>query len=72
MFPWSRTLVCRRIVVNLTTGRAFEGLLITKRGPLLVLRDAVLLEPGADPTPVDGEIVIERRRVEFIQNLGSG
>lgn len=67
MFPWLRTVLCRRIIVNLSSGRAFEGVLWAKRGPLLVLREAVLLEPGADPVDVDGEIVIERRRIEFIQ-----
>ena len=67
MFPWIRTALRRSVVVNLDTDRAFRGVLWARRGRLLVLRSAVLLEPGADPAPVDGEVVIERGRVEFIQ-----
>lgn len=77
MFAWLAAwlgfrdlLVRRRVVVNLHTGRAFNGILWRQRGPLLVLRDVTMLEPGAQPTPVDGEIVIERDRVEFIQVTG--
>lgn len=64
-----RGLVRRRVVVNLPE-RSFEGVLWARRGPLLVLRNAQLLEPGAQPQPVDGEIVVERARVEFIQVVG--
>lgn len=63
----SRWPVRERALVNLDDGRAFDGILWAKRGPLLVLRDAHLLEPGAEPTTVDGEVVIERSRVTFIQ-----
>jgi hypothetical protein len=47
--------------------RAFAGVLWAQRGPLLVLRNAELLEQGAQPVPMDGEVVIERSRVEFVQ-----
>ena len=63
---WRRTAVRRRVVVNLAD-RAFAGILWAQRGPLLVLRDAQLLEPGAQPQPVDGELVVERLRVEWVQ-----
>ncbi|MFC8009146.1 hypothetical protein [Streptomyces cinereoruber] len=70
-FPWRRTAVRRRVVVNLAD-KAFDGVLWAKRGPLLVLRDARLLEAGREPQPIDGEIVIERTRVEFMQVLAGG
>lgn len=63
-----RTLVRRRVVVNLLTGRAFIGILYRQTGPLLVLRDVTMHEPGAGPADIDGEVVIERHQVEFIQN----
>lgn len=69
MFSFARTLVRRRVVVNLATGRAFRGILWAKRGPLLVLRDVTMFEPGVPAVAVDGEAVIERRTVEFIQVL---
>jgi small nuclear ribonucleoprotein (snRNP)-like protein len=69
VFWFLRTMVRRRVVVNLASGRAFRGILWAKRGPLLVLRDATMYEPGVPPVAVDGETVIERRTVEFIQVL---
>ncbi|MCC9154897.1 hypothetical protein LZP81_30840 [Streptomyces parvulus] len=71
MFAWRRTAVRRRVVVNLAD-KAFTGILWAKRGPLLVLRDAELLEAGRPAQPVDGEVVIERSKVEFTQVLASG
>lgn len=56
----------KRVVVNLAD-QAVSGVLWSVRGPLLVLRDAQLLLPGQQPQPVDGEVVIERDRVEWTQ-----
>lgn len=71
MFAWRRTAVRKRVIVNLPD-KAFSGVLWAKRGPLLVLRDAELLEAGREPQRVDGEIVIERSQVEFTQVLAGG
>ncbi|MFV8127533.1 hypothetical protein [Streptomyces syringium] len=71
MFAWRRTAVRKRVVVNLPD-KAFAGVLWAQRGPLLVLRDVELLEAGRDPQRVDGEVVVERARVEFTQVLASG
>ncbi|MFW3473650.1 hypothetical protein ACN24M_20500 [Streptomyces microflavus] len=70
-FPWRRTAVRKRVVVNLAD-KAFDAVLWAKRGPLLVLRDVKLLEAGREPQPVDGEVVVERSKVEFIQVLAGG
>jgi hypothetical protein len=71
VFWWRRTALRKRVVVNLPD-KAFAGVLWAKRGPLLVLRDATLMQHGAADTPLDGEIVVERVRVEFIQVAGGG
>jgi hypothetical protein len=71
MFAWRRTAIRKRVVVNLAD-KAFSGILWAKRGPLLVLRDVELLEAGRAPQPVDGEVVIERARIEFTQVLAGG
>jgi hypothetical protein len=71
MFAWRRTAVRKRVVINLAD-KAFSGILWAKRGPLLVLRDVELLEAGRAPQPVDGEVVIERSKVEFTQVLAGG
>jgi hypothetical protein len=36
------------------------------------MRDVWLLEPGVEPVQVDGEVVIERCKVEFMQVETSG
>jgi hypothetical protein len=59
------------VIVNLAD-KAFSGVLWAKRGPLLVLRDVELLEAGRASQPVDGEVVIERSKVEFMQVLATG
>ncbi|MDX3726873.1 hypothetical protein [Streptomyces caniscabiei] len=61
----------KRVVVNLAD-KAFTGILWAKRGPLLILRNAELLEAGRPAQPVDGEIVVERSKVEFTQVLAGG
>lgn len=56
-----------RVLVNLTDGSAINALLIDQRGPLLVLSDGTLLTESGEPTPLDGEIYVERTQVLFIQ-----
>jgi small nuclear ribonucleoprotein (snRNP)-like protein len=67
LFSFRLTLVRKKVVVNLHSNRAFVGILWAQRGPLLVLRNATMHEPGGQPSAVDGEVVIERGQVEFIQ-----
>ena len=67
MSAYGRLVVRRRVLVNLTTGQAIEGVLLRQSGPLLVVVNATLHEPNAEPAPLDGEAVIERDRVAFIQ-----
>lgn len=69
MGAYGRLVVRRRVVVNMTTGQAVEGVMIRQSGPLLFVADAVLHEPHTEPTSLDGEVVIERDRVAFIQAL---
>lgn len=64
---WRRNVVRRRGIVNLKSGRTFRGILWKQSGPLVVMRQAEMLEAGREPIPVDGEVVIERSEIEFIQ-----
>lgn len=70
MLGYLRTLVRKKVVVNLHSGKAFVGVLWARRGPLIVLRNVTMHEPGTPPAPVDGEVVVERSQVEFIQVTG--
>jgi len=59
--------VVRTVVVNTRTERAFRGVLWRMRGAFLVLRNAELLKGRGETVPVDGEVVIPRENVDFIQ-----
>lgn len=67
MFAWRRSALNRRVVVNLKTGKVFDGVLFAKRGPILIIKGAKLLEAGRDPVTVDGDVLIERSNVDFVQ-----
>lgn len=68
---WSRRLVVRRrVLVQLDTGRAVVGTLWSTKAHRVVVRAAELFEPGSEPTRMDGDVVIERARVEYIQAVG--
>lgn len=69
MFAWRRTALRRRVLVNLRTDKAFSGIIWSKRGSLVVLRDAAILESGRPPVAMDGEVVIERSNIDFVQVL---
>lgn len=66
LLAW-RHVEARRIVVNLKSGQAIDGHLIRRRGPLLFIRNANLHEGTGDPVPLDGEVIIDRSEVDFIQ-----
>lgn len=67
MGAFRRVLLHREVVVNLTDGASISGVLYRDPGNLIVLKNAVYLEPGADPVPLDGDTVIERTKVLFVQ-----
>lgn len=68
---WARRLVVRRrVLVNLRSGRAITGTLWVRRGRTLVLKSAELLEPGAAPVSMDGDVILDRDQVEFVQAAG--
>lgn len=60
--------VRQTIIVNCKTSETFRGVLWKKSGPLLVLRGVQRLS-GTQSIPVDGEVVIERANVSFLQIL---
>lgn len=59
-----------RVIVNFSQPAtpAIEGVLWQRRGRWLVLKDCWLLETArADPTRIDGEVVLDRQSVLFLQ-----
>lgn len=59
------------VIVNTRSGRAFRGVLWTRKPGYLVVRNAELAKSG-DWIAVDGEVVIDRANVDFIQVLARG
>ena len=59
--------VKRTVVINTKTERAFRGVLWRAGWRYMVLRNVEMIGPGREVTPVDGEVVVERNNVDFIQ-----
>jgi hypothetical protein len=59
------------VIVNLKDDpqTAIKGVLWTSRGAWLTVREAALLRGGSAPTPVDGEVIVHRSNVSFLQAL---
>jgi len=62
---------CARVIVNCKTESVFQGVLWRRRRRYLILRNATLLRGPRGPIGLDGEIVIDRANVDFIQVMGN-
>lgn len=63
----------QRVLVNVVDEAAgLRGFLTRVRGDWLVLEQVEVCPPNDTPTRVDGALVLERRRVLFIQILPGG
>lgn len=67
---WTWRPVVRKRVIVQTGDAAFNGVVLSRRGPLLELGDVSTWLTGGKSTRIDGTVVIERRRVEWIQVVG--
>jgi hypothetical protein len=63
----SRWPIYERVLANLTDGSALDGMLIARKGPLLVMADCTLYTASAEPAELDGDVYIERDRVLYLQ-----
>lgn len=59
----------RSSIFNLKTGEALSGLAWEAHGPWFTLRKASLLKAGQLPMLIDGEVVIHRDNIDFVQVL---
>ena len=66
---FNRRLAHRKILVNLLSGNAISGVCTHEERYALIVKGATVHEPGSDPVPADGEILIDRSNVDFIQLL---
>jgi hypothetical protein len=71
LFAARRLMLRRRVLVTLESGVSFSGVLWGKRGEYLVLKSAQMHDVGERAVPVDGELVIERGQVDYVQVLSA-
>ena len=69
MFNRRTSVLQRNVLVNLISGNAVSGVCTYDGRNALILRGATVHASDAEPTPADGEIVIDRINVDFIQIL---
>lgn len=62
-----KPLLAEKVLVNMRSGQAFSGVVYRALRDLLVLKNAVLLVERGEPKPLDGEVVLDRTQVDFIQ-----
>lgn len=65
-----RARLRREVVVTLTSGTSFRGVLAEQDRRVLVLRNSVLVSGAAGKhVPVDGEVLLMVADVDFVQVL---
>lgn len=63
----SRWPIYERVLANLIDGSAIDGVLLARKGPLLILGDCTLYTTSNEAAPLDGDVYIERDRVLYLQ-----
>lgn len=69
MLAYRRSALSRRVVVNLKSGESISGTLFARRGPILILKGAAMLAASSPPVPIDGDVVVERANLAWLQVL---
>lgn len=72
-WPWRRIRVCRKVNVVCKGGPeapTFEGVWWDERGGYLVLKEAQLIKGQHQRVILDGEILVPRETIAFIQVVG--
>lgn len=71
LFWWRPPALYRTVFVPLVSDKdaALRGVLWRSRGAWLVLRRVMVHKPPAAPTQLDGEVLVHRSNVSFIQVL---
>jgi hypothetical protein len=70
LFWWRPPCLLRRVVMNLDGDEsAFEGVLYGSRGAWLTLKDVKVTRAHTEPAAMDGDMVVHRDRVLFLQVL---
>lgn len=71
MANWIKHLTRRRLVVHLASGASLRGVLAGEYSDCLVLTFAEALQGAGGSVPVDGQAVVPRAQIVWIQDLGT-
>jgi hypothetical protein len=70
LYWWRPPCLLRAVIVNMKDDpTAIRGVLWSSRGAWLTFRDCSLLPPTGNPTRIDGEVVLHRDNLAFLQVL---
>lgn len=67
---WLDDVTLETVIVTTTFGQSFKGLKSVVHDDCIVLKNVIVLETDAS-TSVEGELVIPREQVGFIQMVGA-
>ncbi|AMS02021.1 hypothetical protein SEA_PHRANN_3 [Mycobacterium phage Phrann] len=67
MFRRRNPALNRQVLVSLFSGNAISGVLVADVGGRLILKGCTVHEPGVEPATADGEIVIDKANVDYMQ-----
>jgi hypothetical protein len=66
---WRPPCLYRAVIANLKDDTTIQGVLWSQQGAWLIFKDASLLKAAVPPTHIDGEVVVHRSNVSFLQVL---
>ena len=60
-------VVRRRVVITLKSGTTVMGVVTVSKRSFCMVRDASVIERGGQPVRADGEVLLEREHIDYIQ-----
>lgn len=62
--------VRKRVIINTKSDKTFRGIIWKHNSQFVILKNVELLHSSKQATPVDGEVIIYRTDIDFIQVIG--
>jgi hypothetical protein len=62
-------LIRRKVVINTKSERSFVGILWSRSFGIWKMKNVMLLKDSGEQVPVDGEVVVLREDIDFVQVL---
>jgi hypothetical protein len=62
--------VRKRAIINTKSDKTFRGIIWKHNTRFVILKNAELLHSSKQATPVDGEVIVYKEDIDFIQVIG--